>query len=407
MNTFGVKIMMHKRTRWIVGLAAAALLVTPALAQDMPAMESLMGTDVRETCADPANLPETVNVGSILTLSGGASVFGVSQQNGIRLAVDEINNSGFLGEGTTLNVIFEDSTSVNEQAIAAMTKLVEEDQVVAVIGPTLSREAFSANPIAQDAGVTVLGVSNTAAGITDMGDFVFRNSLPEASVIPGTVAGAVAGLGIESAAIIYANDDDFTVSGADVFRESLEANGVTVVGEETYATGDADFNAQLTNMIAQNPDAIAISALAVEAVQIITQARALGYEGTLMGGNGLNSPAVLEQTGVDSEGLIVGAAWNIASPNELSVAFTAAFENEYEIRPDQFAAQAYTGAWMIASAIRCADSVDRTAVRDALLGLTDLQTPLGVFNFDADRNPIHDPVVQVNVEGAFSVLGAE
>ncbi|MDZ4766588.1 MAG: ABC transporter substrate-binding protein [Chloroflexota bacterium] len=400
--------MSKKIVRWIAGIATAALLVTPALAQDnMPMMESLMGTDVRETCADPAALPEMVTIGAVLTLSGGASVYGVVQQQGIQLAVDEINNSGYLGADTLLNVIFEDSTSVNEQAIAAMTKLVEEDQVVAVIGPTLSREAFSADPIAQDAGVTVLGVSNTAAGITDMGDFVFRNSLPEASVIPGTVVGAVAGLGIESAAIIYANDDDFTVSGADVFRTALEANGVTIVSEETYATGDADFNAQLTNMIAQNPDAIAISALTVEAVQIITQARAQGYEGTLMGGNGLNSPAVLEQTGVDSEGVIVGAAWNVASPNELSVAFTAAFENAHEAKPDQFAAQAYTGAWMIASAIRCADSADRTAVRDALLGLSDFATPLGAFNFDADRNPVHDPVVQVNVDGAFSVLGAE
>jgi branched-chain amino acid transport system substrate-binding protein len=393
--------------KWIMVFSLLALLTAPALAAaQMPTMESLIGADVRETCPDPTNLPETVTVGSILTLSGGASVFGVSQQRGIQLAIAEINNSAYLGEGITFNVIFEDSASDNNQAIAAMTKLVEEDRVIAVIGPTLSREAFSADPIAQDAGVPVLGVSNTANGITDMGDFVFRNSLPEASVIPGTVAGAVSTLGIASAAIIYANDDDFTVSGANVFRDAFEDNGVTVVAEETYATGDVDFNAQLTNIISQNPDAIAISALAVEAVQIILQARAQGYQGLLMGGNGLNSPAVLTQTGADSEGLIVGAAWNIGSPNELSVAFSAAFQNEYGNLPDQFAAQAYTGAWMIATAIRCADSADSADVRDALAAI-EMETPLGFFTFTEDRNPIHDPVVQVNQGGAFAVLGAE
>lgn len=393
--------------KWLLVFTLLALLTAPALVSaQMPTMESLIGADIRETCPDPTNLPETVTVGSILTLTGGASVFGVSQQRGIQLAVKEINNSAYLGEGVTLEVIFEDSASDNNQAIAAMTKLVEEDRVVAVIGPTLSREAFSADPIAQDAGVPVLAVSNTANGITDMGDFIFRNSLPEASVIPGTVAGAVNQLGITSAAIIYANDDDFTVSGANVFREAFEDNGVTVVAEETYATGDVDFNAQLTNMIAQDPDAIAISALAVEAVQIILQARALGYDGVLMGGNGLNSPAVLQQTGADSEGLIVGAAWNIGSPNEMSSAFKAAFENEYGFLPDQFAAQAYTGAWMIASAIRCADSVAGVDVRDALAAL-EMETPLGFFRFTENRDPIHDPVVQVNRGGAFAVLGAE
>ncbi|PJF24168.1 MAG: ABC transporter substrate-binding protein, partial [Phototrophicales bacterium] len=180
-----------------------ALLTAPALVgAQMPTMESLIGADIRETCPDPTNLPETVTVGSILTLTGGASVFGGSQQRGIQLAVAEINNSAFLGEGVTFEVIFEDSASDNNQAIAAMTKLVEEDRVIAVIGPTLSREAFSADPIAQDAGVPVLAVSNTATGITDMGDYIFRNSLPESSVIPGTVAGAVSQLGITSAAII-------------------------------------------------------------------------------------------------------------------------------------------------------------------------------------------------------------
>ncbi len=394
--------------RLISVLLVFALLIPMLVsAQEAPMVEPVeMGAE--PVCDAPASLSGDVNVGALFTLSGGASVYGVAQRDAVQLAVDQINASGYLGDAT-LNVIFEDSASENEQAIAAMTKLVDEDQVVAVIGPTLSREAFSADPVAQEAGTPVLGVSNTAIGITDMGDFVFRNSLPEAAVIPGVVAQASELLGFERVGLLYANDDDFTVSGFEVMRAAFEENGVEIIGEETYATGDVDFNAQLTNLINGDPDVLAVSALAAEATQIIIQARALGYDGFILGGNGFNSPAVLQQTGEDSEGLIVGGAWNIGNPNPTgeSVAFAAAFEEAYDYQPDQFAAQAYTGAWLIATAIRCADSTDRAEVRDALAGIVDFPTPLGIFSFDENRDPIHDPIAQIVRDGAFVVLTEE
>jgi len=396
--------MMLRKTAALLGLSA--LLITPTLAfaqDDAPTM----GSDIAEACPAPANISGAIPVGAIFTISGAASVYGGSQQAAVQLAVDQINDWGFLGDGNSINILFEDSASENEQAIAAMTKLVDEDQVVAVIGPTLSREAFSADPVAQDAGVVVLGVSNTANGITDMGDFVFRNSLPEASVIPGTVADSVSELGITSAGLLYGNDDDFTVSGYEVMLSALSDAGVSIVGEETFAAGDTDFNAQLTNLIGANPDAIFVSALAAEATPIIQQARSLGYTGPIVGGNGFNSPAVLSQTGEDSNGLIVGAAWNGSSTNPLSTAFVEAFSEATGNPPDQFAAQAYTGAWLIASAIRCADSTDRAAIRDSLASLPEIETPLGLFTFDEDRNPVHPSITQVAQDGVFLPLISE
>jgi branched-chain amino acid transport system substrate-binding protein len=359
-----------------------------------------------DTCATPSSLPETVNLGAVLALSDAAAVYGLPQRQAIELAVSEINASGYLGEGVTLTVTFEDGPTP-EGAVAAMTKLVVEDGVVAVLGPTLSGHAFAADPVAQENGTVVLGVSNTANGITEMGDFVFRNSLPESAVIPGTIAGAVETYGITKVAVLYGDDNDFTISGYNVFIEALDANGVEVLGEETFAGGDVDFSAQLTNLIALNPDAIVVSALAPEGIQIITQARTLGYTGRIIGGNGFNSPAVITGAGDDSEGLVVGAAWNIASPNALSVQFIENYQAEYESLPDQFAVQAYTGAWLLATAIRCADSVDRTAVRDSLAGIQDFDSPLGLFSFDENRNPVHEPVVQVVEDGVFAVLGSE
>jgi branched-chain amino acid transport system substrate-binding protein len=359
-----------------------------------------------EACLAPANLPESVNLGVVFALSGPVSVYGLPQRDAVQLAVDQINAAGYLGEGTTLNVIFEDSAGDREQAITAMTNLMGQD-VVAVIGPTLSSEMFAAGPVAQEAGTLVVGVSNTANGLKEgIGDFYYRDSLPESAVIPGTIQQATEALGLERVGVLYGNDDDFTVSGYEVFVESLEANGIEILGEETFATGDVDFNAQLTNLINAQPDALVVSALAAEATQIITQARALGYEGPIIGGNGFNSPAVLSQTGEDSNGLIVGGAWNYFNPNPSpeSVNFVTAFEEAYGYAPDQFAAQAYTGAWLVATALRCGDTADRAGLRDALSQIADFNTPLGVFSFDEVGEPFHEPIAQIVQDGAFVPL---
>lgn len=400
--------------RKLVGLLLVALalsLAVPAAAHD--AMEKpLVG--FWEQCPDPSNLPDTVTIGAIFGLSEAVSVYGVAQKQAVELAVEEINGSGYLGEGRTLTVLFEDSAGNRDQAIAAMTKLVEENQVLAVLGPTLSSEAFAADPIAQENGTTVMGVSNTALGITGMGDYVFRNSLPEAAVIPGTIAQAKEALGLTKVGLLYGNDDDFTVSGYKVFKQAVTDNGIDILGEETFAKGDVDFNAQLTNLIGAGPDALVVSALAAEATQIILQARQLGYEGPIIGGNGFNSPAVLRDSGAAAEGLIVGGAWNYGNPNptESSVRFVEMYEAKFEGQsPDQFAAQAYTGAWLMATAIRCADfaadadlAAQRTAIRDALLAIQDFDSPLGVFSFTEEREPVHDPIAQIVVEGKFVPL---
>lgn len=391
--------------RRVIALMLVLALLTPTVLADDHEMAAM---GFWEECETPSNLPETVTIGAIFGQSGGVSVYGISQTQAVDLAVAEINESGYLGEGVTLEVIYADSAGDKEQAIAAMTKLIEEDGVVAVLGPTLSSEAFSADPIAQENGVPVMGVSNTAIGITDMGEFVFRNSLPESAVIPGTIAQATEILGLEKVAILYGNDDDFTLSGYDVFVESLEENGVEIAAEGTFAKGDADFSAQLTVLLSVEPDALVVSALAAEAAPIIVQARQAGFDGPIIGGNGLNSPAVLSNAGEASDGVIVGAAWNIASPEALSTSFIEHYSAAYnDAKPDQFAAQAYTGAWLMATAIRCGDSAESADIRDALAEIVDFPSPLGMFSFDENRDPVHTPVVQIAEGGAFLVLGAE
>jgi branched-chain amino acid transport system substrate-binding protein len=347
---------------------------------------------------------KTVKLGAVLSLTADAQVYGTVQQNAVKMAVDEVN-SGNVIPGVQLSLIVEDDASKKDQGITAFDKLIKTDQVIAIIGPTLSNTAVATDPSAQQAGVPVLGVSTTADGITTIGDFIFRDSLAEAQVIPVTIKTAKEKLTLKKVGIIYGNDDAFTKSGFDVFKKALDDNGIQSSTPQTYAKGDTDFSAQLTEIKGGNPDAIVVSALANEGTLIVKQARDLGFKGALIGGNGLNSPAIIKGAGPAAEGVIVGAAWNSANDTPENQKFIAAYKAKYNADPDQFAAQAYTGIYIMADALkRAGASADRKALRDALAQTKDLTTPLGKFSFTPQRDAAHPPVIQVVKNGKFDVL---
>jgi branched-chain amino acid transport system substrate-binding protein len=353
-----------------------------------------------------SNLPAEITLGAVHDLSGATAVYGTSIQKGIDLAVKQMNEQKFFGEGHTVKVVYEDAAGDPKQAIASFEKLIANPDVAVILGPTLSSEAKSADPVAQEAKMPVVASSNTASGITDIGDYIFRTSLPESAVIPNTIKVTKAALGLKKVAVMYGNDDAFTQSGYDVFKAALQAEGIEILTEETFAKGDTDFSAQLTKIQSLNPDALVVSALAEEAANIMIQARQLGIPDSvrIIGGNGFNSPKLAEIAGKAAEGAISGSAWNVASTYPASADFVKAFNTEYGANPDQFAAQAYTAAWAAATAIKNADSVDHTAIRDALAKLSGLDSPLGLFSFDAKRDPVHDAVVLTVKDGKFVVF---
>jgi branched-chain amino acid transport system substrate-binding protein len=346
-----------------------------------------------------------IPVGAVWSLTGGAAVYGTVQRNAADLATNEINRSNFLGSAK-LKLITEDDRSTREGGIAAFEKLVNRDRVVAILGPTLSNTARAADPIAQDKGILVLGVSNTADGIVEIGDFVFRDSLPESDVQPNTIRVTKDKLGYRRVAVLYGDDDAFTKAGYDVFSQALADAGVQVMTTETFKKGDTDFSAQLTKIRALNPEAIVLSALVEEAAGIMTQARQLGIPATVpfIGGNGINSPKLAELAGSAAQGAISGAAWFIANDTPGNAAFVKAYHDQYGSDPDQFAAQAYAGVYLLATAMKNAGSSNPRAVRDAMAQLKDVPTVLGSFSFDARRNPVHPPVVQIVQDGKFTLF---
>ena len=357
-----------------------------------------------------SNAGGEVKIGFAFVTSGDNAVYGTSQKAAAQLAINEINAAG---SGPKITGVFEDTAAKPDQAFTVFQKFINADKVDAIIGPTLSNEAKTSDPEAQKNAVPVLAVSNTAAGITDIGDYIFRDSLSEAQVIPETVKQAKDKLKLTKVSLMYASDDAFSKSGADVFRAELQKNNIQILSEQTFSTNDVDFKAQLNAVKADNPDAIVVSALAKPAQLIMQQARndvGIDPKISIIGGNGFNSPAIVKAAGAAAEGMIVGAAWNLNSTEPLSAKFITAYKAAANKDPDQFAAQAYAGVYILYDAIKRANvegkslADARTAIRDALKSTSGVDTVLGKFSFTDARDANHTPVVQIVKNGVFDVL---
>ena len=317
-----------------------------------------------------AQAAEPIKIGVAEALSGGAAQYGISIRNGFQMAADEINAAGGVN-GSKIELVIEDEQGKKEEAINAFKKLIFQDKALMLFGPTLSNSASAADPIAQASKIVVFGTSNTADGITTIGDHVFRNSVTEADVLPVTLRTAAKVARISKVAVLYGNDDVFTKSGYDNFKKALDDQKMPVTTTETFAKGDVDFKAQLTKIKATNPDAIVLSALLAEGAPIMVQARQLGLNVPFIGGNGMNSVKVFDLAKGASDGLWVGSPWSIENRTPQNTSFIIAYTKKYSSPPDQFAAQAYDAMHIATEALKKVRlsgdlAKDREAVQAAL-----------------------------------------
>lgn len=311
-----------------------------------------------------------IKIGVAEALTGNAAQYGLPIRKGFELAAGEINASGGVN-GHRIELVIEDEQGKKEEAINVFKKLIFQDKVLMLFGPTLSNSAQASDPVAQGAKVVVFGTSNTADGITSIGNYVFRNSVTEADILPVTLKVAAQKTGLKKVAVLYGNDDIFTKSGYDNFAKALRALKIPVTTTETFAKGDVDFKPQLTKIKASNPDAVVLSALVAEGAPIMVQARQLAFTAPFIGGNGMNSPRIFELAKDNSDNLWVGSPWSVENPAPENQRFIAAYQKAYGGLPDQFAAQAHDAMYIAAQALKKIKvmgklEADRKALRDAL-----------------------------------------
>jgi branched-chain amino acid transport system substrate-binding protein len=381
-------------------LAAAALLATGACvsqdADNASADSALSGTGTGEDCT----IDETVKIGAVFSLTEAAAFAGTYQQEGLELAFEELNAAG----GIKYEVILEDDATSVDGSVAAFEKLIDRDKVSAIVGPTLSNMAFTTYTDAQSAGVPALGVSTTAEGIPEIGDYIFRASVPEEIALAASIPAAKEALSLTEVAVLYDNADEFTASAYNPISDVLADEGIEVVAEETFETTDTDFSAQLTSVLEAEPDAVILSALPGATVPLVKQARELGITAPIVGGNAFNSPVLVGALEDAAEGLIVGGAWSAAADTTGNAEFIATYNEKYGRAPDQFAAQAYTGAYLLDQAIRADCDANREAIKDNLGQILEYDSILGPISLDENGEVHQEPVVQIVRDGAFTLL---
>lgn len=368
---------------WKKGLAAmaAAALLAGVFAD--------CGNSNSDEAAGPGN---TVKFGFITAYTGPGAAYGQAMKDGVDLAVDEINKDP--NTKYKIDLVTYDTKLNKTEAVNAMKKAIEEDKVLAVEGPMTSGEMFAAGPIAQQSGVVAFGTGTTAPGITDLGNFIFRNAIPGKLGIPITVEKAHQKFGFKKVAILYSNNNDQMVGEHQIYTDLFKKMGLDVVADETFADKDTDFSAQLTKIQQANPDVICVAGLYQESALIAKKAREMGMNQPIIGGNGFNSPAYIKQAGAAADGSLVATPWNPESDTPKAKHFIEAFKAKYGHEPDQFAAQAYDAMYLMHEAAeKAGTTTDRKKFRDTLAGIKGFEGATGKFEFDANRDPKMDLTV--------------
>ncbi len=355
-------------------LAATVALTVPALAQD----------------ATPALSGDPVQIGIAVAHTGNASVYGLDQELGAQLAADYFNANGGVN-GRPVELVFQDAGTDEQAAINAFNTLIGSN-VVAIVGPTLSQQAFAADPAANQAGIPVVGPSNTAKGIPQIGDYVARVSAPVTVIAPNSIKAALQlDPNIKTVDVLYAKNDAFSVSETAVFQQILKDMGLTVAHVQEFQTTDTSFTSQTTTVLGDNPELVVISGLATDSATLVKELRDLGYTGLIVGGNGLNSPHMFPICQAACDGIIVTQAYSVLNDSAINQAFIDAYKAKQSGKaPGQFPAQSFTGVQVVVEAMRALGDVSglsladlRTKLNAQILAGT-YDTPIGPISFSPE-----------------------
>ncbi len=342
-------------------------------------------------------------VGEYGSLTGGQATFGQSTHNGIMLAVDEINGAGGVN-GRKVRVITEDDQSKSEEAANAVTKLISQNNVIAVLGEVASSSSLAAAPICQSNKVPMITPSSTNERVTQVGDYIFRMCFIDPYQGEAMANYLSRQLGMKRAAILIDVKSDYSTGLAANFERVFLANGGQIVGKQSYAQGDSDFRSQLTTLKAANPEVIFVPGYYNDIGQIAIQARDLGMPQPLAGGDGWESPKLIEIGGKALEGCFYSNHYHVDDPSPAVRQFVQKYEERFGAKPDSLAALGYDSARVLADAITRAGTTDGPKLRDAIAATKNFPGVTGVITLGPDRNPIGKKLVVLQIKDGNTVL---
>ena len=336
-------------------------------------------------------------VGAVFPMSGNAATFGQSSREGMQLAIDEVNAKGgstVAGQKVPVRAVYEDSEGQPEKAANAAQKLISLNGICGLVGAVMSKNSLAIAPLCQEAKVPMISPASTNAKVTEVGDFIFRACFidPFQGKVMATYAYHT--LGLRKAAVIFDNGNDYNKGLAEVFRKTFEGYGGKVVAWEAFTdeANTVDFKAQLTNIKAAGPEFLyAPNYYAADAV-IMKQAHEIGLTVPAGGGDGWDSPQLVEIGGKDVEGCVFSNHFSKDDQSPVVQSFVNRYQEKYKAAPDALASLAYDAATILLTAMEKAGTTDGPAVRDAIRGIA-MDGVSGKITFDEKRNPVKSAVI--------------
>ena len=345
-----------------------------------------------------------IPVGEFASLTGKEATFGQSSHEGTLLAVEEINAAGGV-LGKKINLITEDDESKSGEAATVVNKLLARENVVAVLGEVASSRSNEAAPICQQNKVPMISPASTNPSVTQTGDYVFRVCFIDP--FQGTVMANFARNTLKAQRVAIFTDvkSDYSKGLAKFFKEAFTKAGGQIAIELDYNGGDKDFKGQLTSIKAANPDGVFVPGYYTDVALICIQAREIGLNVPLFGGDGWESSKLIEIGGTAVEGNYFSTHYSVDAGTEKGKAFVEAYKKRYSGKvPDAMAALGYDSAGILADAIKRAASTDGQKIRDALAATKDYEGATGKITINQDRDATKPAVILQVKDGKFKYV---
>jgi len=364
-------------------------------------------TESNGTSTATSNGGGEILIGEYGSMTGAEGTFGQSTHNGIMVAIDEINAAGGIN-GRKLKVQSEDDQSKADEAANVVTKLISQNNVVAVLGEVASSNSLAAAPICQSNKIPMITPSSTNPKVTEVGDYIFRMCFidPYQGEAMANYFTRQVTPPVKKAAILIDVKSDYSTGLAQYFERTFVANGGTIVAKQSYAKGDSDFRSQLTAIKSAGPEVVFVPGYYTDIGQIAIQARDLGIKVPLAGGDGWESPKLIEIGGKSLEGCFYSNHYHVDDPSPAVREFVQKYKERYGATPDSLAALGYDAARVLADAMKRAGTTDEPKLRDAIAATKNFSGVTGNINLGPDRNPIGKKLVVLEIKNGQLALKA-
>ena len=350
---------------------------------------------------DKAAAGDEIVIGANFELTGNVAQYGANANNGLKLAIKEINDAGGIN-GKKIKVVEADAKSEAAEAVNAATKLISDDKVVALVGPAVTANVIAESQVATDNKVPVIGPAATNPDVTiengKVKEFIFRACFIDPQQSEVMAQFAAKDLNAKTAVLYLDSSSDYSKSLGKIFKEKFEAEGGKVVMEEAFLAKDQDFKAALTKIQTANADVIFVPAYYEEVGKIIKQARELGITAAILGTDGWDDSKVIDIAGKDALNNTFFCTHYFEGDSEVQD-FIKAYKEEYKADPNVFAALGYDAGKMLINAIE-RGGTDGQKIRDNIESIKDLKVGTGKITMDpATHNPIKGIVVIETKDG--------